>query len=352
MSDHEREPNKHGITIYEIATHLGLNPSTVSRALTRPGRVSARTEARVKKAAAELNYQPNLAARALPTGRMRTLGLLVADIANPMFFEVMRGAQEAAVEAGYTLVLAESQQSTEREATAAEQFSPWVDGIILLSTRQQTHQIQELAANKPLVVLNREVPEVVSIVPAQLPGVAEAMARLSSAGHSRIAYLPGPESSWMSHERERVIRAAGRERGLTVATMTARASTVDGGRRALLEILESGVSAVFAYNDLMGIGLLQEAEDLEIPVPGRLGVIGFDGIFGSDLTMPRLSTISAPLHDLGLRAVDHLLGVLDRNEDRPDQRSATTAKLSEDLRTTFLERSSIGERHARLEVEE
>lgn len=343
VSGRGRVPSRHGTTIYEIAAQLGLNPSTVSRALTRPGRVSASTEARVKQAAADLNYQPNLAARALPTGRMRTLGLLVADVANPMFFEVMRGAQEAAVRAGYTMVLAESQQSTEREATAAEQFIPWVDGIILLSTRQRTPQIQALSAKKPLVVLNRDVPDVVSIVPSQRTGVLVALEHLASAGHSTIAYLPGPETSWMSHERARVIEESAREVGLEAVTVSSHPSTVEGGRSALAEILETGASAVIAYNDLMGIGIQQEAEVQSVPVPARLSVIGFDAIFGSDLTTPRLSTISAPLHELGLRAVAHLLDVLESGEEQPARHSATSAKLSTDLSTHFLARESIRE---------
>ena len=106
-------------TIYDIAKLAGVNPSTVSRALSKPGRINVKTEERIQAAAKELNYRLNPMARALPTGRTSTLGLLLADITNPMFFHVVRGAEEAASLRGYTLILAESQESADREAAAA-----------------------------------------------------------------------------------------------------------------------------------------------------------------------------------------------------------------------------------------
>ena len=105
--------NRPAPTIYDIAELAGVNPSTVSRALNKPGRISAKTEKLIQDAARTLNYRANPMARALPTGRTHTLGLIVADITNPMFFEVVRGAERAAAVGGYTLILAESQESDE-----------------------------------------------------------------------------------------------------------------------------------------------------------------------------------------------------------------------------------------------
>ena len=105
-------------TIYDIARIAGVSPSTVSRALNKPGRLSASTEKRILEAAAELNYQANPMARALPTGRTLTIGLVVADITNPMIFDVVRGAGHEATLNDYTLVLVESEESPGRELRA------------------------------------------------------------------------------------------------------------------------------------------------------------------------------------------------------------------------------------------
>ena len=142
-------------TIYDIARLAGVNPSTVSRALSQPGRINVKTEERIQAAAKELNYRVNPIARALPTGRTNTLGLMVADITNPMIFGIVRGAERAAAEAGYTLVVAESQESGEREATAVERVLPSVDGLVLATTRLGDAQISHIADRKPTVIINR-----------------------------------------------------------------------------------------------------------------------------------------------------------------------------------------------------
>ena len=124
--------------IYDIARVAGANPSTVSRDLNKPGRVSVKTEERIHAAAKALSYRLNPMARALPTGRTSTLGLLLVDITNPMFFEVVRGA---------------------------ERIAPSVDGLILVATRLTDEQIRSLAERKRLVVINRRVDGIEDVVP-------------------------------------------------------------------------------------------------------------------------------------------------------------------------------------------
>ena len=144
-------------TIYDIAKLAGVNPSTVSRALSKPGRVSAKTQKIIEDAAAELNYQVNPFARALPTGRTQTIGLIVADITNPTFFDIIRGAETTGSARDYTLVLAESAESPETEVTAARRLLSTVDGLILASPRMDDDHIRDLAADKPVAVINREI---------------------------------------------------------------------------------------------------------------------------------------------------------------------------------------------------
>jgi LacI family transcriptional regulator len=132
----DRTRRKNGAaTIYDVAELAGVSPSTVSRALSKPGRISARTEARIRMAAQQLSFRINPMARALHTGRTNTLALVVADITNPVIFDIVRGAEHAASVEGYTLVIAESQESSDAEASSVQRLLPSVDGIILATSR-------------------------------------------------------------------------------------------------------------------------------------------------------------------------------------------------------------------------
>jgi DNA-binding LacI/PurR family transcriptional regulator len=298
-------------TIYDIAALAGVNPSTVSRALSKPGRVSAKTQKKIEDAAAELNYRVNIFARALPTGRTSTLGLIVSDITNPAYFDVIRGAEAAATERDYTLMLAESAESAELELTAAQRMMATVDGIILASPRLSDAEIQELAGHKPVVVINRSVEDVHSVVADTDTGVADAVRHLASLGHTSIAYVAGPERSWMSARRWESIKERCEWSSLSATVVASGVPTVDGGRHAAAAVRASGATAVFCYNDLMAIGLMQELQLAGLSIPDDLSILGFDNIFGSDFTTPPLSTIKSPLGQSGDTAVRRILADLD-----------------------------------------
>ena len=302
-------------TIYDIARVAGVNPSTVSRALSQPGRINIKTEQRILSAAKELNYRINPMARALPTGRTSTLGLVVADITNPMFFNAARGAERAAAERGYILVLVESQESGEREAEAAYRVLPSVDALILVTTRLADEKLHELAERKPVVVLNREVDGINSLVPDLDQGIDQALDHLASLGHTSLAFLSGPQTSWMSGARSSRLLAKAPARGMTIVEIPSDGPTVEGGRGALPRVRASGVTAVVAYNDLMAIGLLRAATEAGIRIPEDLSIVGFDDIFGSDFTSPPLTTIRTPLDLVGELAVHRALDLVDSGKE-------------------------------------
>lgn len=322
-------------TIYDIAELAGVNPSTVSRALSKPGRLNPKTEKLIRDAAAALNYRANPMARALPTGRTNTLGLIIADITNPMFFDVVRGAERAAAEVGYTLILAESQESEEREAETVERIAPAVDGLVLVTTRLTDEHIQDLGAQAPLVVLNRRVDRVESVVPDLEPGIEQALDHLAALGHRSLAYLAGPERSWMNVARWEELRARASDRGLEIVDIGPNAPTLDGGREAFDRVRASGATAVLAYNDLMAIGLLRAAQDAAAAVPGEFSIVGFDDIFGSDFTSPQLSTIRTPLGLVGELAVRQALALFAGSPAEADPTSPALA-------TEFVLRGSTG----------
>lgn len=301
-------------TIYDIAELAGVNPSTVSRALNKPGRINPITEAKVRAAAEQLNYRVNPMARSLPTGRTKMLAVIVADITNPMFFDAVRGAELTASTSGYTTVIAESQESSRNEAAALERIIPSVDGVVLATTRLSEQEIQSIAKQKPVVLMNRKVQGVVDVVPDVLPGIEDAIRHLKDLGHTQIAFVAGPTAAWMSTHRWQLILDAAIDGGMRVVEIGPNEPTFDGGKQALKLVRASGVTAVIAYNDLIAIGLMKAAQEVGMNIPEDLSVIGFDDIFGAELTTPALSTIKSPLERAGQQAVSRLLAILDGDE--------------------------------------
>lgn len=297
-------------TIYDIAKVAGVNASTVSRALSKPDRVSVKTRKLIEDAAENLNYHVNPFARALHTGRTRTLGLIVADITNPTFFDIIRGAGTAATASNYTVTLAESAESSATELSTARRMLAMVDGLILGSPRMHDEQIRDLARVKPVVVINREVRGITSVVPDVITGIGEAVRHLAANGHQKLSYVSGPPRSWMSARRWDGVRSACEWSRLPAVHLPSSKPTVDGGRRLAREVLASGATAVLTYNDLLAIGLMQELQAAGVPVPDQISIVGFDDIFGAEFTTPPLTTVRSPLSACGTQAAELLLEAL------------------------------------------
>lgn len=305
------------VTIYDIAKIAGVNPSTVSRALGRPERVSAKTRKLVEEAAAELNFRANPLARALLSGRTGTIGLIVADITNPSYFDMIRGAQSAAAAQGLTLVLAESAESASTESVAARRIQPSTDGIILASPRMSDPEIRALNATKPVAVINRSVDGVDSVVPDVEPGISEAVRHLASGRHQGIAFLSGPETSWISARRWECLQSACEWTGREPLLVPTTAPTTEGGRRAARDVISSGATAALCYNDVLAIGLMRELQAAKVKIPDEFSVIGFDNIFGSDFTTPALTTIASPFREAGASALSLILAAIPHAEAGP-----------------------------------
>ncbi|MBU5421217.1 LacI family transcriptional regulator [Cellulomonas hominis] len=298
-------------TIYDIARAVGVSPSTVSRALHKPGRVSASTEERIRAAASDLGYRINPMARALPTGRSGALALLLSDITNPVYFDLVRGAERVSAASGSSLFLAESQESAEAELDAARRLQVASDGLVLVASRLEDDVVRELAGEKPLVLVNRQVDGVPGLVPDLVPGIRSALDHLGGLGHRTLAYLSGPATSWMSRTRWEILLDEAVARGMSIVEIGPGVPTLEGGEASLRRVLASGATAVLAFNDLMTIGLLQACRAADVPVPGRLSLVGFDDIFGAALTTPAITTVRSPLGEIGAAAVRELLAAVD-----------------------------------------
>ncbi len=297
-------------TIYDVARAAGVAPSTVSRAFSRPGRLNATTVERVRAVAADLGYRASPVASMESRGRSRMIALIVPDITNPFYFEIIRGAESAASEQGYTLVLADTQESQRLEQEALGRAMPSVDGLLLTSTRMSDASIITAAKEKPLVVLNRSVAEVPSVVTDNTAGARRAVEHLWGFGHGAITYVAGPEASWADGMRWRSLREAGSDHGMRVRRLGPFAPTIEGGLYAAQVLADNPTSSVVCYNDQVAIGLIRGLRQLGVRVPDDVSVVGFDNTLIADLVTPGLTTVAAPLGALGATGVQSLLAYI------------------------------------------
>jgi LacI family transcriptional regulator len=294
-------------TIYDVAREAGVAPSTVSRAFSRPGRVNAETAERIRVVAARLGYRTNSPARALSTGRSSMVALVIPDVTNPVYFDITRGAEDAAAEASYTLLLADFRESGRLERRAIDRAAPAVEGLVLGGPRVSDSAIRMAAKQRPTVVLNRAVAGLPSVVVDNARGMRQVAEHLGALGHDTLTYLAGPEASWADGMRWRSLREAGLELDLRVRRLGPYAPTVAGGQAAVEDVRQHPTTAVVAYNDLMAIGLMHGLPRAGVEVPRQVSIVGFDNIFGSDFCTPALTTVAAPLRALGAAGVRHLL---------------------------------------------
>lgn len=296
-----------GPTIYDVAEAAGVAPSTVSRAFSRPGRVNAATAERIRAVAEELGYRANPLARALPTGRTSLLALVISDVTNPFFFDIIRGAEEAAAKAGYTLLVADAHESATAERESLERIVTLVEGVVLATSRMSDSAIRVIAKQRPTVVLNRALTDVPSVLTDNGRGTRRAVEHLASLGHHTITYVAGPEASWADGMRWRSLHDGAFELELRARRIGPFPPTVRGGRLAAEQFALAPSSAAVCYNDLVAIGFMRRLTELGARIPAEVSVIGFDNIFGSDFCSPPLTTVAAPLRALGDQAVRRLL---------------------------------------------
>lgn len=294
-------------TIYDVARVAGVSPSTVSRALSRPGRVSFETAERIREVAAELGYHAKSISRNLPEQSTHMLALVVSDIANPVFLGMIRGAERTARELGYTLLLVETQENEQYESDLAERLAKVVDGIILGSSRLPDVEIRRLAKQLPMVVVNRQVGQVTSVSSDNLRAVKRAVEHMAELEHASVTYLAGPENSWADGLRWRGLREASLELDIRVRRLGPYVPSIKGGAEAARDWLEHRTTSVLAYNDLMAVGFIRQLALAGVDVPRDVSVIGFDNIAEASLIRPRLTTMAAPQVTLGATAVNHLL---------------------------------------------
>ena len=315
-------------TIYDVAQAAGVATSTVSRAFSTPGRVREETRLRVLRVAAELGYQANPHARALLSGRTRTVAMVVSDITNPHFFELIRGAEKRAKAAEYTLVLVNAEEAPRIEYGQIQRLMPSVDGFLLAASRLPDENLTHLAMQRPVVLLNRELSGVSSVVLDHVQGCRQVVDHLASFGHERLVYLAGPQNSWMARTRWAAISEHAAQRGLDARRVGPFMPTAAQGGAAADAALGTGATAVIAHNDLLAIGVVRRLVQRSLKVPGDLSVVGFDDIFAAELCTPGLTTVSGEHSNVGWAAMELLLESLGpRRPDVPPTRVTLPTQL-------------------------
>ncbi|MDQ6897063.1 MAG: LacI family transcriptional regulator [Actinomycetota bacterium] len=299
-------------TIYDVARVAGVAASTVSRAFARPGRVSAETAQRVFAAAQEVGYRSSALPGLVGTRtRTRSLALVVTDITNPFYSELIRGAHDAAGAAGYTILLSHTQEDAQLERDWTERELGAVDGVLLASSRMSDSAIRMIAKQKPMIVLNRRIPEVPCVITDNPRGTRRAVEHLAELGHDTITYVAGPETSWADGVRWQALREAAYELELRVRRVgPCQTPTVHAGFDITPEVLAHSPTAVIAYNDVVAIGVIKGLRRARVSVPGDVSVVGFDNVILSEIVDPELTTVAAPLRAMGMTCATNLIAVI------------------------------------------
>ena len=295
-------------TIRDVARLAGVSVATVSNAVNEPERVSDELRNRVNKAIVALNYAPRAAARSLRKQSSGLIGLIVADITNPFFTELVRAVEVVASQRGYSVLLCNSDEDPGREARALDLLrSQWVDGIVLAATGTASADRAALLSQLrvPVVLVDRGLEGLGfdSVVLDNRLAALQATRHLIDQGHRRIGLISGPAGLSTGADRQ-----AGYREGLLAAGLSPDPALIreagfreDQGHQATLDLmrLPDPPTALFAANNLMAIGMMRALTALGLDCPGDVSVISIDDFPWADVFRPRLTTVSQPVRAMG-----------------------------------------------------
>ncbi len=316
------------MTLRDVARVAGVHPATVSRALNEETRalVNEETARRVLKAAEELGYRPNPIARGLKTNRSYTIGVLIPDLTNPLFPPILRGIEDGLQTAGYTPLIANTDNDPERELLDSQAMrARQVDGIIAATARRD-HRLHDalLEAGIELVLVNRRQRDlpVSSATADDRMGMRLAVEHLLALGHTRIAHLAGPldySTGLDRHESfHETMRAAGVEPDPELV-LAGEAFTESEGARLCGQLLADGhrFTAVAAANDLLALGCYDVFAERGVRCPEEVSVVGFNDMPFVARFQPPLTTIHIPHYEIGTAAAHLMLERLRDGDSAP-----------------------------------
>jgi LacI family transcriptional regulator len=303
-------------TIHDVAARAGVSVATVSRVINGKELVREETSRQVRAAAKSLRYVPNVAARSLSIRRSQTIGIVLPDVHGEFFSEVIRGLDLAARAEGYHILVSGSHSDPAQMLEVVDTMRGRVDGIVVMAPDVTVAPLEELRArDMPVVLLNSSAAKGDAITIDNYGGACTMMRYLHGLGHSRIAFVCGPQHNADARERLRGYRHS--MRGKAASTLRALECSGDfteesgfaAGRK--MARLASPPTAIFAANDSMAVGVLASLAAAGIDVPAGISVVGFDDIPVARYVHPPLTTMRVDIAELGRRAFALLLDGID-----------------------------------------
>lgn len=325
------------VTIKDIAHELGISPSTVSRALKDHPDISMATKKAVNDLAQRLNYQPDAVALSLRQNRSTTIGVIIPEIVHYFFSSVISGIEDVAYDAGFTVIICQSNELYDREYSNAKALlSHRVDGV-LVSITKQTDTYQHLYDIKdrhiPVVFFDRIVPGFLAdqVIIDDKEAAYGATRHLIKGGRKRIAHFAGPQNLLIGKLRKEGYMDALKKAGLPVEEgLMQEADTFEKAHIYAASLLDSGnpPDGIFAVNDLTAIGAMQTLQKRGVRIPEEVAIVGFsDGRF-SGMTDPTLTSVDQHGYEMGTIATEMLLKrILSKEQDLPFETKILNADL-------------------------
>ncbi len=321
------------VTLKDIADYVGVSKTTVSHTINKTRYVAPKTIERIKEAMKKLNYKPNLLARSLVTGKTNTIGLIISNIGNPDYSELIRSVEMLANEENYSLFLCDTDFNIDmgiKSVTAL--VNKQVDGIICVMSQANLVIIQELKdSGIPFVLLDSDeicVDYDFTYIDFQ-SGIFEAIDYLVSIGHKKIYFITGPLNLETARKRQSIfVDGINRHEGIKYKVFKGD-HKLDGGIKVAKEIIDSGDSptAIICSNDFSASGAIRELTRLGCKIPDEISVIGIDNCYLlCTLSFPTLTSIDISRHETGRWAFEMLMNRIN-NKDIPIQNKIIKTKL-------------------------
>ena len=306
-------------TIRDVSKIAGVSVATVSRTISKPDKVSAKTREIVETAIRETNYKPDILARNFRTRKSSTVMVLVPDIANPFFSRVIRGIEQMAQSLGYAVLLGDTQGQRSREITYANMVrTSQADGIIQLDNHlpfEDGNKISAPFVNACDCIRGADIPT----IELDNAAAAETMTDyLISLGHKNIGIISGPLSSTITEDRLRGYKKSLKKAGIEyiAENIIVGDYSIHSVAMATRDLMSSAQppSAIFSMNDEMAIGAIRQVKNMGLKVPQDISITGFDDISFAEYCDPPLTTISQPAEEFGSKAMSTLYDIINQNE--------------------------------------
>jgi LacI family transcriptional regulator len=325
------------VTIKDLARELNISASTVSRALKDHPDISKETKRAVQELAQKLNYQPNAVALSLKQRRSNTIGVIIPEIVHYFFSSVISGIEDVAYEAGFNVIICQSNERYEREvANAKTLLSSRVDGVLVSISKHTTDykHFKNFQNNEvPIVFYDRVVPDIIAdqVIIDDFDAAYRATRHLIDSGRTRIAHLGGPMALLIGQNRKNGYLKALSEAGIPAdENLILEADSFEKARMAIMKLINQKIKfdGVFATNDLTAIGAMQTIQKKGYKIPDEIAIVGFsDGRF-SGITDPTLTSVDQHGYEMGTLATQMLLKrILSEDDEYPAETKVLNADL-------------------------